>query len=59
MVLVGGRHRSLTEFRKLAAQSGLAIVAAGQQANYYVVECRATVMGRPEAYPTGTAPDPP
>jgi len=41
MVLVGGKHRSLTEFRELAQAAGLKILAAGKQASgYFVVECR-------------------
>ncbi len=41
MVLLGGKHRSVTEVRELARQSGLEVVAAGQQrAGYFVVECR-------------------
>jgi 2,7-dihydroxy-5-methyl-1-naphthoate 7-O-methyltransferase len=41
MVLLGGKHRSVAEFRELARQSGLEVTAAGQQpAGYFVVECR-------------------
>ena len=41
MILVGGKHRSLTEFRELAHAAGLEVVAAGpQDAGYFVVECR-------------------
>lgn len=40
MVLLGGKHRSVAEFRELARQSGLEVVAAGRQASYFVVECR-------------------
>lgn len=41
MVLVGGKHRTLTEFRELAQAAGLEILAAGPQASgYFVVECR-------------------
>jgi hypothetical protein len=41
MVLVGGKHRSLTEFRELARAAGLEILAAGkQESGYFVVECR-------------------
>jgi hypothetical protein len=40
MVLVGGRDRTLTEFRELARGAGLEIGAAGRQASgRYVVEC--------------------
>lgn len=43
-ILVGGRHRGLTEFRELARQAGLEIVAAGPHpaSPYFTVECRAT-----------------
>jgi hypothetical protein len=40
MMLVGGKHRTVAEFRELARQSGLEVVAAGRQASYFVVECR-------------------
>jgi 2,7-dihydroxy-5-methyl-1-naphthoate 7-O-methyltransferase len=41
MLLVGGKDRTVSEFRDLAGQSGLAIVAAGRQpSGYFVVECR-------------------
>jgi hypothetical protein len=37
----GSKHRSLTEFRELAAAAGLEVIAAGPQASgYFVVECR-------------------
>jgi hypothetical protein len=40
-VLLGGKHRSVTEFGELAHKAGLALVAAGQQpSGYFVVECR-------------------
>jgi 2,7-dihydroxy-5-methyl-1-naphthoate 7-O-methyltransferase len=43
MVLLGGKHRTLGEFRELARAAGLDIVAAGPQASgYYVVECLGT-----------------
>lgn len=43
MVLVGGRERSLTEFRALAAAARLDIQAAErQQSGRFVVECRPT-----------------
>jgi 2,7-dihydroxy-5-methyl-1-naphthoate 7-O-methyltransferase len=42
-LMVGGNDRSIAEFRALAAQSGLEVVAAGQQpSGYFVVECRTT-----------------
>jgi len=40
MVLVGGKQRTLSEFRELAKTAGLEVVSAGQQKSYYVVECR-------------------
>jgi len=40
MVLVGGKQRTLSEFRELARTAGLKVVSAGQQKSYYVVECR-------------------
>ena len=40
MVLVGGKHRTVTETRQLAHEAGLEVVAAGQQPAYFVVECR-------------------
>jgi hypothetical protein len=40
MVLVGGKARSLTEFRALAARAGLTVHAAGHQTSRrFVVEC--------------------
>ena len=40
MVLLGGKHRFLSEFRLLAQEAGLEISAAGQQpSGYFVVEC--------------------
>lgn len=41
MVLVGGRERSLTEFRALADAAGLAVHATGRQpTGRFLVECR-------------------
>jgi SAM-dependent methyltransferase len=41
MVLLGGRHLSISEFRELARESGLEVLAAGPQSSgYFVVECR-------------------
>ncbi len=41
MVLVGGKNRSLTEFRELAGTAGLDVQAAGrQQSGRFIVECR-------------------
>jgi len=41
MVLLGGRTRTVSEFRELARGAGLEVVAAGRrQSGYFVVECR-------------------
>jgi hypothetical protein len=40
MVLAGGKHRTVTEFRALAQSAGLGIVRAEQQKSYFTVECR-------------------
>jgi 2,7-dihydroxy-5-methyl-1-naphthoate 7-O-methyltransferase len=41
MVLLGGKHRTLAEFRGLARQAGLEVSAAGRQpSGRFVVECR-------------------
>jgi SAM-dependent methyltransferase len=43
MLLVGGKHRTVTQFQELARQAGLTLLAAGQQGSgYFVVECRPT-----------------
>jgi hypothetical protein len=43
MVLVGGKNRTLTEFRELARNAGLEVEASGRQpSGRFVVECRAT-----------------
>jgi 2,7-dihydroxy-5-methyl-1-naphthoate 7-O-methyltransferase len=43
MVLVGGRARSLTEFRQMAHEAGLEVQATGRQpSGRFVVECRTT-----------------
>ena len=43
MVLLGGRHRTVAEFRELAREAGLKVLAAErQQSGYFVVECRPT-----------------
>ncbi len=40
MVLVGGKHRTLAEFRELAQAAGLEVTAAGRQpSGRFVVEC--------------------
>jgi 2,7-dihydroxy-5-methyl-1-naphthoate 7-O-methyltransferase len=38
-VLLGGRTTGLTQFRELAGEAGLEVVAAGEQPAGYVVEC--------------------
>lgn len=38
-VLLGGRTTGLTQFRELAREAGLEVVAAGEQPAGYVVEC--------------------
>ena len=40
MVLVGGKHRTVSQFQDLAEKAGLTVVQAGQQENYFVVECK-------------------
>jgi hypothetical protein len=41
MVLVGGRNRTLSEFRELAREAGLEVSASGRQASgRFIVECR-------------------
>jgi hypothetical protein len=41
IVLLGGKHRALTEFRELARQARLEVLAAGRQhSGYFAVECR-------------------
>jgi SAM-dependent methyltransferase len=45
MVLAGGKVRTVPEFRELARESGLEVVAAGQQpGGYFVAECRPAVL---------------
>jgi len=40
-VLLGGKNRTLFEFKELARKAGLEVIAAGQQSTgYFVVECR-------------------
>ena len=42
MLLVGGKERSLSEFRSLAGRSGLEVSATErQQSGWFIVECRA------------------
>jgi len=41
MVLLGGKYRTVSEFRELAREAGLEVVAAERQpSGYFVVECR-------------------
>jgi 2,7-dihydroxy-5-methyl-1-naphthoate 7-O-methyltransferase len=40
MVLLAGKHRTVAEFRELARQSGLEVLAAERQPSYFVTECR-------------------
>jgi 2,7-dihydroxy-5-methyl-1-naphthoate 7-O-methyltransferase len=40
MVLLGGKHRTVSEFRELAHEAGLQVTSAVQQPVYFVVECR-------------------
>jgi len=41
MVLLGGKHRSISEFRELARKAGLEVASAREQSSgYFVVECR-------------------
>ncbi len=40
MMLLGGKHRTVAEFRELARQSRLEVSTAGRQFGYFVVECR-------------------
>lgn len=41
MVLVGGKHRTIAEFRKLAQEAGLEVLASERQGSgYFVSECR-------------------
>ncbi len=40
MLLVGGKHRDLSQFTRLADSAGLQVISAGQQpSEYFVVEC--------------------
>src|SRR4051794_33211944 len=49
MLLVGGRQRTVEEFRSLARDAGLEVVAAGRQPAGFVVECRCLAQRRREA----------
>ena len=45
LVLVGGKERTLTEFRALARRAGLGVTATRRQpTGRFVVECRPTVQ---------------
>jgi hypothetical protein len=45
MVLLGGKHRSLSEFRALTLTAGLEVIAASRQpSGRFVVECRQSVV---------------
>lgn len=40
MVLLGGKHRTVTEFQQLAREAGLEVLAAERQSSgYFVTEC--------------------
>jgi SAM-dependent methyltransferase len=55
MVLVGGRERSLSEFREMARAAGLEVQAAERQpSGRFVVECR-PMAHAPSARPGGSA----
>jgi hypothetical protein len=46
LVLVGGKDRSLAEFRALAAAAGLEVQSAGPNAKgRFMVECRPMAVG--------------
>jgi 2,7-dihydroxy-5-methyl-1-naphthoate 7-O-methyltransferase len=45
MLLVGGHHNTLAEFRVLAAEAGLEVVAADEGLSHFMVECRPTAPG--------------
>jgi hypothetical protein len=50
MVLAGGKHRSVAEFRQLAREAGLEVLATGRQASgYVVVECATSASARASA----------
>ena len=41
MMLVGGKHRTLSEFRNLVHEAGMEVLAAGRKpSGRFVVECR-------------------
>lgn len=47
-VLLGGKHRTVAQFRELARQGGLEVVNAERQSGYFVVECRPEEHGKAE-----------
>jgi hypothetical protein len=41
MVLLGGKHRAVNEFRELAREAGLEVLASERQpSGHFVTECR-------------------
>jgi hypothetical protein len=47
MVLLGGKHRTVSEMRTLAHEAGLEVVAADKQpSGYFVTECVPTGENR-------------
>jgi hypothetical protein len=40
MVLVAGKHRTLSEFRQLATAAGLRVTSAEHSGRYFIVECK-------------------
>jgi 2,7-dihydroxy-5-methyl-1-naphthoate 7-O-methyltransferase len=47
MVLVGGKHRTVAEFRELAREAGLEVLVAERQTSgYFVTECRPLTTAR-------------
>jgi hypothetical protein len=40
MVLLAGKHRSLSEFRELATAAGLEVLSAEHSGRYFIVECK-------------------
>jgi SAM-dependent methyltransferase len=40
MLLVGGHHNTLSEFRVLAREAGLEVIAAAEGLSHFMVECR-------------------
>jgi SAM-dependent methyltransferase len=57
-VLTGGKNRSLTEFERLARNTGLVVQAAGQlTGGHYAVECRQAVATDAHTWPRLERPD--